>query len=486
LPLLAKLKARLPRSQFWRNLAIVAGGTAAGQAASLLASPILSRLYGPSDFGLLAVYASLTGIGGVVSSLAYQLAIVVPEDDREAARLSLLSLACTLTVGLTVALVALLVGHRIDAWVKLPGFARYLWLVPLGVVGLGTYEVMSQWAARTKSFGVIGRTSAQRSLIQVGAQLSAGVAGLGATGLVVGQLLGQWSGTLGVLRRLWQRDREKFAGIGLRELPATAARHRRYPLFSAPAALINALDSNAAPLLFAYFFGSVVTGHFALGHRLLTIPFWLIGSSAQKVFFPAAAEAHHAGRLAQETDLTYRRLLCLVLPMVTLLAAAAPDMFSVVMGAQWREAGVYMQWISLRTCFTLLVFPLMPLLYVMDRQGVGTVFNALQLVVRVGAILVGTSYDDPRLSVMLLGSCTGVMWLVFLGYLVVLSGNSLVTAFKHFSKESVIALALAAPIVGAQLSHASPLVVTGVAGLMGVAALGVIWRRVPGFMGRSG
>lgn len=481
LPLLATLKARLPRNQFWRNLTIVAGGAALGQAASLLASPILSRLYEPADFGVLAVYAALTSIGGVVSTLAYQLAIPIPEEDEEAARLCVISLVCIAVVALLTACLALLSRRHVDAWVNIPGFAKYLWILPLGVAGLGTYEVLSQWAARTKSFAVIGKTSAQRSVLQVATQLGAGLAGLGAVGLVAGQLLGQWSGTSGVIRRLWQRDREKFRAVRLTDLPRAARAYRRYPLFSVPAALLNALDANAAPLLFAYFFGEVVTGHFALGHRLLGVPFWLIGSSAQKVFFPAAAEAKHAGRLAEETYQTYRRLLCIVLPMVALLAACAPDLFSVVLGARWHEAGVYMQWLSVRTCFTLLVFPLMPLLYVMEKQAAGTLFNALQLVVRVAAIIIGTRFASPLLSIMLLGSCTGLMWLVFLGYLLKLSGNSLWQSTTHFVLEAGVAVGLATPIVLLKLLGGSPIGVTAATIVMSIVSLLVVFRRVPTF-----
>jgi O-antigen/teichoic acid export membrane protein len=481
LSLIASLKARLPRNQFWRSLTIVAGGAALGQAASLLASPVLSRLYGPADFGLLAVYASVTSIGGVVSSLSYQLAIPVPKEDREAAGLSVIALLCVLSVGLLAAVGAAFARNSIDAWVHVVGFARYAWLLPLGVVGLGAYEVVSSWASRTKSFGALGRTSAERGLLQVGTQLAGGAAGLGPTGLVVGQLLGQWGGIWGVSRSLWRRDRETFRALRWKDLPRVALRYRRYPLLSVPAALLNALDANAAPLLFAHFFGAIVTGYFALGHRLLTIPFWLIGNSAQKVFFPAAAEAKHAGRLAEETDLTYRRLLCLVLPVVALLAASAPDLFTVLLGAKWREAGVYLQWISVRTCFTLVVFPLMPILYVMEKQAAGTLFNGLQLVVRVGAILIGTSYNDPRLSVMLLGTSTGLMWLVFLGYLLVLSGNSLLRAARRFGLEGGIACCLAAPIVVVKLAGASPTLVTAITVGLSLLGAALVLKRLRTF-----
>lgn len=49
----------LPKNRFARSVSILAGGTAAGQAIVVLASPLLTRLYSPEDFGLLAVYAAL-------------------------------------------------------------------------------------------------------------------------------------------------------------------------------------------------------------------------------------------------------------------------------------------------------------------------------------------------------------------------------------------------------------------------------------------
>jgi O-antigen/teichoic acid export membrane protein len=66
---LARIKALLPKSSFARNVAVLVGGTAVGQAIVVLASPILTRLYTPEDFGVLAVYASLLGILSTVAAL---------------------------------------------------------------------------------------------------------------------------------------------------------------------------------------------------------------------------------------------------------------------------------------------------------------------------------------------------------------------------------------------------------------------------------
>ena len=97
----------LPKNHFARSVGILAGGTAAGQAIIVAASPILTRLYTPEDFGVLAVYASLLSILGVVASLRYELAIPLPESDEEAANVTVLSLVVVLGMALVTAAIAL-------------------------------------------------------------------------------------------------------------------------------------------------------------------------------------------------------------------------------------------------------------------------------------------------------------------------------------------------------------------------------------------
>jgi len=62
----------LPRGRFARSVALLAGGTALGQAITVLVSPILKRLYTPKDSGLSRVYTSIVGIVTMIASLHHQ------------------------------------------------------------------------------------------------------------------------------------------------------------------------------------------------------------------------------------------------------------------------------------------------------------------------------------------------------------------------------------------------------------------------------
>jgi O-antigen/teichoic acid export membrane protein len=117
-----------------RGVSVLVGGTVGAQVIMVLAAPVLTRLYTPQDFGLLAVFAALLSIVVVVASLRYELAIPLPHDDREAAALLVLSLLIVFAVAALSAIPILLYRHAITGLLNMPRLADYLYLVPMGTL----------------------------------------------------------------------------------------------------------------------------------------------------------------------------------------------------------------------------------------------------------------------------------------------------------------------------------------------------------------
>ncbi len=80
-----RLLRLLPRGRFARSVALVTTGTALGQGLVLVSAPLLTRLYTPTDFGVLAVYGSIVSLVAVAASLRYELAIALSRHDRAVA-----------------------------------------------------------------------------------------------------------------------------------------------------------------------------------------------------------------------------------------------------------------------------------------------------------------------------------------------------------------------------------------------------------------
>jgi O-antigen/teichoic acid export membrane protein len=321
-----------PQSASSRNVLKLAGGTAGSQVISVAAAPILTRLYGPESFGVLATFASILALLNVVSSLRYELAIAVPEDDDEAVALVWLCFALVaVSTGLT-ALGVLLLGDQLVAWLNEPALKPLLWLLPVGVLLSGVYQPLSYWAIRRKQFGLLAQTKFRQSIFGVATNLAA--APLGTIGLLLGQIVSQSVGFVAILRQ--------SAALLLRPaitpavLVRTLRRYSHFGIYSSPAGLINTIGNQVPTLIFASAFGAAQLGQLALAQRLLLLPAGLIGSSVGQVFLSQAADRYRAGTLPELIRKTSRKLLLYGLAAATVACLGLAPLMPVIFGAQWE------------------------------------------------------------------------------------------------------------------------------------------------------
>ena len=83
---------KFKENDFAKNIVTLLTGTTAAQIIPFALSPILTRLYSPDDFGVLALFFSICSILSVVAAGRYELSIVIPEKDEEAANIVALSI----------------------------------------------------------------------------------------------------------------------------------------------------------------------------------------------------------------------------------------------------------------------------------------------------------------------------------------------------------------------------------------------------------
>src|SRR6202044_617592 len=73
------------KGSFLSHVATLVTGTAISQAITFAAMLVLTRLFAPDAFGLLAVFMTIVSLFSVLGGARYELAIMLPEEDHEAA-----------------------------------------------------------------------------------------------------------------------------------------------------------------------------------------------------------------------------------------------------------------------------------------------------------------------------------------------------------------------------------------------------------------
>jgi len=396
----AALARRFPTGSFARNVGVLTGGTAFAQGLAVLALPLLTRLYSPEDFGLLAVYVAIIGIASVVSCLRYNIAIPLPEDDTDGMALLAIALIAATTVSLLLAVPVVLVPAKTSALLGQPGLAPYLWMVPLGVFLASVYNALQYWASRKKRFALVTRTRISRAVGGIGTQAAMGATAASPFGLIFGHMLYGGLGVLGLARDLWKRDRQVLSGLTGQRIIAQSAAYRRFPLWSVPEALFNTAGVQVPVILIAAAAAGPEAGFLMLAMRVMGLPMGLVGSSVSQVFVAEAPSRLRDGTLAEFTRFTMWTLFRTGAPLLMAVGVVSPLLFPLVFGAEWARAGWLVAWMTPWFVLQFVASPVSMVLHVTGRVALAMGLQAFGLILRVGPVVAIAGVSPSGLSEM--------------------------------------------------------------------------------------
>jgi O-antigen/teichoic acid export membrane protein len=403
----------LPRGGFARSVSILVGGTALAQALAVAASPILTRIYKPSEFGALQVFVSLMALVVVASSGRYEVAVLLPEDEQSAVDVLGVAILC---VGLATTICAGIVVICHYYWI-LPSsvlvLKGYLWLLPFSVLGGGVYQVLNYWAMRRDNYQQIAKSKFTQAGAQVVTQLGVGLLVHGPFGLLIGDAAGRMSGSGRFIRDIFRDYADKLRALRALRMVKCAVRYREYPLVSMWGALINASGLALPSLFLAQYYGAESTGWFALVNRILGVPSALIGLSITQVYTSEAAKLSRSDpkRLMYIFLKTTRHMLYLGLLPCAVFTILAPWLFVFIFGHPWHEAGVYARYLAFMFYLSFIDSPVTMTLNILERQRAQFAWDISRLILNVVAIVLPYRLGyGPRVVVQSYGVAMTVMY----------------------------------------------------------------------------
>jgi len=284
------------RSQFFRNMSVVLGGTVVAQAVGVAIAPVISRLFTPSDFGVLGSFNSILLVVAAFATLQYSQALMLPRNEEDAANVfgaSLLSV-CIVT------LVALLVAYLRSDWLlgllKAPQSVWLLWFLPLGIFVAGINRSFQAWCVRRKAF----TTTASSQILGAGSsnmlKIVFGILNQGSPGLIVSSVAANGIASMSLARRVLCADKALLKeSLNWRRIASQARVYRDFPVYSATQNTMNAVSQGLPVLMLAHFHGIAVAGAYAFGMKLIHVPMDFILTALRQVLFQKASETHNQG-----------------------------------------------------------------------------------------------------------------------------------------------------------------------------------------------
>ncbi|HEX5591387.1 MAG TPA: oligosaccharide flippase family protein [Candidatus Limnocylindrales bacterium] len=386
-PGVTRFVVSLREDGFTRSVAVLAGGTATGQAINVLMAPVVTRLFAPADVGRIGLYLVFIDLASVALLLRLETALVSGRTDREAAQLAVLAfLVLPLTAVAASVLFYVLISQAIGGYNVLERSSA-LWMV-LSLALAGTVAVLRYWLVRANRFRPISQAIITQNAGRAAAQVGFGAAGFGWLGLLAADLLGRGAGLVVTVRAA---ARAVVAEAGpLRELPARALlrRYWRFPVLALPSSFLDAFALALPIPLITSLYGVEAAGLFVLVQLVLALPTAVIGASVADAFHGRIAllareSPELAAGLFKRTGIA---LMAIGTPITAAGMLLVPFVFDTIFGEVWHAAGPLVVVMAPWALASLVVGPLSRVVFVYDGQGLKAVYDVLVLILVFGSL----------------------------------------------------------------------------------------------------
>lgn len=408
-------RPRAYASGFLGSVAVLSGGTVIAQVLPMALTPLITRLYSPSDMGLLALFVAFIGIATPLGSLQYSKAIVSAGTDDEAAKVGMLSLLIIIPISiLFAALAAALIRFSLAGFGELP-----YWTVPAVFASLtltAIFSVFRYWQVRSGGYKAISGATIWQSVGRVSTQLAGGILTSGSAGLVLGEVIGRGLGLRELIYRSTMLNAYVRKRIDWSGLVVIALKYKKFPLLSAPSMFLNSMALSLPAPLISSGYGLAEAGQFSIAARVMLIPLVIVGTSVGDVFHNRlAALARDEPERARGffVRVSISLLAAGVLPLIVVIFFG-PRLWTLVLGAEWELSGRIAQAMAPWALAQLVVSPVSQVIPVYQRQELKLVYDCLGLASVAIVLVCGPKLGFSLLStVTILGISQAIIYAVY-------------------------------------------------------------------------
>jgi O-antigen/teichoic acid export membrane protein len=429
-----------PKSDFSKNVLTLMTGTGFAQIIPIIASPILTRLYTPEDFGILAMFVAIISILGTVSTGKYELAIVIPEKDNEAFNILSLGIILTFIISLIILVIVVVGSYFISPEIK-KQIGIWLYLSPVAVFFVGLFNMLRYYNLRKKYYKDIATATASKSIIAVFSQIVIGFLKEGPIGLLLGQFFSYAISNTRLIKNL-SYEKTLINNIKREDLLKVAKKYSKFPKYEMWSQLSNIISGQTPILLLGAFFTNAIVGFYALSVRMLTLPISLIGSSIGQVFLQEVSEIKEdSKKINFLTKQTFKKLFVIGVLPISIIGIYGDLIFDLIFGKNWKVAGEYTRILSLWIFFVFLVSPLQTLMIALEKQVQSFIFNSSILCARVISLFIGYYiFNDAYHSILLYSLVSTVFWFGLMLYIFKLSNIYFKDVYMLFLQGIVIVI----------------------------------------------
>lgn len=313
-----------------RNVLSMAGGAAVAQLLFVISTPILTRLYLPANYGFFANLMALSAIYAPVASFRYDFLYFKSKDEKKH-----YFSACLIAMSLTLPLFFIVFSHYYNDDVS----GHLNMLILLVICSSGLLNLTSQFLIGGLKYSSFSRTKAIQGVVQVVLSLLLGFAGYPG-GLVWALLCAQM---IAVGLQYKELILDKKIALSVRGGLVTLAQQYKLAMTSTCITLLQYSTPLAPIFISMHYFNKEQSGSYFFCAQLFSLPLSLFRRAFLNIitseFYDINMAKYNFTQLYIKTKRYYPFVVLAICLVMTIMILFGQQIFKVVFGKQWSEAG---------------------------------------------------------------------------------------------------------------------------------------------------
>ncbi len=370
------------------------------QAIALIIYPIITRQYTPEDLGVLSLFLSIVGIGTILASGKYELAIMTERKKDDAAAAFDITFFINLSLGVLVLILIRLFKPWLIESFKLQSISLFMNFIPLLIFLSSLGFVLTYWFNRNKRFALSARYNIVQSTINSGLKVGLGSLGLTQWGLIAASIIGQFVGVLSVFIK--KNNFEKLFRFEKLRMLQVAKRQADFPKYTLPHSFVNTLAGSMPILILAAYFNMAEVGIFALAITIGLKPITIITGSINQILFQKTSQNKVEEINSFPILLAFcRKTLLIAVPTFIIAYLFLPPTVKWLFGEEWIKAGEYIQLMLPWFLAVLMASSLSYMPAVVGKQKKAMIIEIIYATCRISILFIGVWQQDIKLAILL-------------------------------------------------------------------------------------
>lgn len=380
---------KIKKNSFVMQVATLMSGTALSQGILFAATPLLTRLYTPEEFGIFSLYLAIIAPISMVSAWRYDVAIMLPKDNEDAKALLTLSIFLNIFTSLLTLFVIIIFKDTIALHLT-DDIELFIWLVPLGVFVSGLFQIFSAWNTRNESYKNIAHSVILRSSVVVSTQIGSKTIIPFSEGLIWGSLIGTIVASFVLIYKAMKQQSLRLHKLTYEKIKKNAKEHDEFPKYQMFASFINSFSQNIPVIFLSLLYSPEIAGYYALASRVLMTPVRLISGATRNVYYQKASKKSSLNESIK--DLYVKTTLNLLkIGFIPFLAVAifAEPIFIHLFGKEWVMSGVFTQILFISTIMGFIVPAASGTVFILKLQKFALMYTVISFFLKIFALYIG-------------------------------------------------------------------------------------------------